>query len=141
MKKRILSLLIVLVLLVSLMPVGALAGLGDTTIKTQPKDVSVDVGDTATFTIEAENANSSDLKYIWFDISKVNTDNITSFGSFIDEAKKVMLSDKPTLELKVTSDMDGMTIRCAVYYESGRLIKLFHDLTLSDEATINIKPE
>lgn len=141
MKKRILSLLLVLVLLVSLMPVGALAGLGDTTIKTQPKDVSVDVGDTATFTIEAENANSKDLKYIWFDISKVNTDNITSFGSFIDEAKKVMLGDKPTLELKVTADMDGMTIRCAVYYESGHLIKLFHDLTLSDEATINIKPE
>lgn len=138
MKKRVLSLFLVLVLLVSLVPTGAFAGLGDTIIKTQPKDVSVDVGDTATFTIEAENANSSDLKYLWFDISKVNTDNINDFVSFIREAEKVQLGKDATLNLKVTADMDGMTVRCAVYY-----VKVLapRDLTLSTEATINVRPE
>lgn len=136
MKKRILSLLLVLVLIVSLVPTGAFAA-GDTTIKTQPKDVNVDVGDTATFTIEAENPNSDKLIYLWFDISKVNTDNINDFGSFISEAEKAKLGDKATLSLTVTEDMDGMTVRCAVYYTKPLIPR---DLKLSDEATIKIRP-
>ena len=86
MKKRLISILMVVVLLTSLVPMGAFAAFGDTVILTQPKDVSVDVGDTAIFTIEASNPNSTDLKYLWFDAEQVNTDNINDFPSFLKEA-------------------------------------------------------
>ena len=137
MKKRVISILMVVVLLTSLVPMGAFAAFGDTTIITQPKDVSADVGDTVSFTIKAENPNSTNLKYLWFDAKQVNTDNINDFDSFLKEAEKAKLGDKQTLELNVTQDMDGMTVRCAVYY-----IKLFvpRDPNLSETAKISIRP-
>lgn len=138
MKKRVISFLMVIVLLASLMPFGAFAGFGDTEITRQPRDVSADVGDAATFTIEAKNPNSNNLKYLWFDAADVNTDNINDFTSFIKEAEKVKLGSKKTLTLEnITEEMDGKNVRCAVYYT-----KLFipHDLTLSDTATLHVRP-
>ena len=49
------------------------------------------------------------------------------------------LGDKKTLVLNnVTEDMDGMTIRCAVYYT--KLLLIVHDLSLSNTATLRIRP-
>ena len=62
MNKRLISFLMVVLLLASLVPMGAFAAFGDTAIVTQPKDVSADVGDTVSFTIKAENPNSTNLK-------------------------------------------------------------------------------
>lgn len=138
MNKRLISFLMVVLLLASLVPMGAFAAVGDTIIKTQPKDVSADVGDTVSFTIEAENPNSTNLKYLWFDAKQVNTDNINSFTSFIAEAEKAKLGDKETLTLKnITEDMDGMTVRCAVYYTDPIIPR---GLSLSDTATLSIRP-
>ena len=142
MKKRVISLMMVIVLLMSLVPMGAFAAFGDTAIITQPKDVIADIGDTVSFTIEAENKNSTNLKYIWFDIEKVNTDNINSFKSFIDEAEKAALGKDKTLVLKnVTEDMDGMTVRCAVYYTKNLMLSSIPlDLSLSETATLSVRP-
>lgn len=138
MKKRVISFLMVVLLLASLVPMGAFAAIGDTAIVTQPKDVSADVGDTVSFTIKAENPNSTNLKYLWFDAKQVNTDNINSFASFIAEAEKAKLGDKETLTLKnITEDMDGMAVRCAVYYTDPIIPR---DLSLSDTATLSIRP-
>lgn len=138
MNKRLISFLMVVLLLASLVPMGAFAAVGDTIIKTQPKDVSADVGDTVSFTIKAENPNSTNLKYLWFDAKQVNTDNINSFTSFIAEAEKAKLGDKETLTLKnITEDMDGMTVRCAVYYTDPIIPR---GLSLSDTATLSIRP-
>ena len=138
MKKRLISILMVVVLLTSLVPMGAFAAIGDTVILTQPKDVSADVGDTVSFTIKAENPNSTNLKYLWFDAKQVNTDNINSFTSFLAEAEKAKLGDKETLTLKnITEDMDGMTVRCAVYYTDPIIPR---GLSLSDTAKISIRP-
>ena len=138
MKKRVISLTMVIVLLMSLVPMGAFAAIGDTVIITQPKDVSADVGNTVSFTIKAENPNSTKLKYLWFDAKQVNTDNINSFASFIAEAEKAKLGDKETLTLKnITEDMDGMTVRCAVYYTDPIIPR---GLSLSDTATLSIRP-
>ena len=63
MKKRIISLLLVALMLVSIAPFGAMAA-GNTIITEQPSDVSVNVGETATFSIAATNPNSTDLKYL-----------------------------------------------------------------------------
>ena len=52
MKKRIISLLMVALMLVSLVPMGALAA-GNTTITKQPSDKSAPVGETVTFEIAA----------------------------------------------------------------------------------------
>lgn len=135
MKKRVISILMVVVLLTSLVPMGAFAAIGDTVIITQPKDVSADVGDTVSFTIEAESPNGTDMKYLWFDAKQVNTDNINSYTSFLSEVAKAKLGDKQTLTLKVTEDMDGMTVRCAVYTQ---LIPL--DASFSETAKISIRP-
>ena len=138
MKKRVISFLMVVLLLASLIPMGAFAAIGDTVIITQPKDVSADVGDTVSFTIKAENPNSTNLKYLWFDAKQVNTDNINSFTSFLAEAEKAKLGDKETLTLKnITEDMDGMTVRCAVYYTDPIIPR---GLSLSDTAKISIRP-
>ena len=135
MKKRLISILMVVVLLTSLVPMGAFAAIGDTVIITQPKDVSADVGDTVSFTIEAESPNGTDMKYLWFDAKQVNTDNINSYTSFLSEVAKAKLGDKQTLTLKVTEDMDGMTVRCAVYTQ---LINF--DGSFSETAKISIRP-
>ena len=135
MKKRLISILMVVVLLTSLVPMGAFAAIGDTVILTQPKDVSADVGDTVSFTIEAESPNGTDMKYLWFDAKQVNTDNINSYASLLSEAEKAKLGDKQTLTLKVTEDMDGMTVRCAVYTQ---LIPF--DGSFSETAKISIRP-
>ena len=138
MKKRLVSILMVVMLLASLVPMGAFAAVGDTVIITQPKDVTADVGDTVSFTIKAENPNSTNLKYLWFDAKQVNTDNINSFTSFLAEAEKAKLGDKETLTLKnITEDMDGMTVRCAVYYTDPIIPR---GLSLSDTAKISIRP-
>ena len=76
MKKRILSLVLTLVLILSLVPAPAIAvydtaAVGDCTITSQPKDVTVNPGQTATFTVAATNPDSTNLKYLWFDADKV----------------------------------------------------------------------
>ncbi|MBP3485039.1 MAG: S-layer homology domain-containing protein [Oscillospiraceae bacterium] len=143
MKKRVISFLMVVVLLTSLVPMGAFAAYGDISIVSQPKDVSVDLGGTATFTIETSSPYGADLKYCWVDIDQINTDNIISFSSFIKEAEKVALGTEKTLVMKnVTEDMDGMTIRCAAYYtEPGILdIPKVRCFILSNTATLNVRP-
>ena len=88
MKKRIISLLLVALMLVSIAPFGAMA-LGNTIITEQPSDVSVNVGETATFSIAATNPNSTDLKYLWFDADEINTNNISlkDLSDTIDKIK------------------------------------------------------
>ena len=126
MKKRIISLLLVALMLVSIAPFGAMAA-GNTVITEQPSDVSVNVGETATFSIAATNPNSTDLKYLWFDADEINTNNISlkDLRDTIDKIKndkieKAKLGEKQVLTL--TDVRQSMSIRCAVYYESEKTI-------------------
>lgn len=121
MKKRIISLLLVALMLVSIAPFGAMAA-GNTVITEQPSDVSVNAGETATFSIAATNPNSTDLKYLWFDADEVNTNNISlkDLRDTIDKIKKAKLGEEQVLTL--TDVRQSMSIRCAVYYESVKTI-------------------
>ncbi len=121
MKKRIISLLLVALMLVSIAPFGAMA-LGNTIITEQPSDVSVNVGETATFSIAATNPNSTDLKYLWFDADEINTNNISlkDLRDTIDKIKEAKLGEGQTLT--VPNVQKDMSIRCAVYYESEKTI-------------------
>lgn len=119
MKKRIISLLLVALMLVSIAPFGAMAA-GNTVITEQPSDVSVNVGETATFSIAATNPNSTDLKYLWFDADEINTNNI-SLKDLIDTIDKAKLGEEQVLTL--TDVQQSMSIRCAVYYEIEKTIR------------------
>ena len=121
MKKRIISLLLVALMLVSIAPFGAMAA-GNTVITEQPSDVSVNVGETATFSIAATNPNSTDLKYLWFDADEINTNNISlkDLRDTIDKIEKAKLGEEQVLTL--TDVQQSMSIRCAVYYESEKTI-------------------
>ena len=128
MKKRIISLLMVALMLVSLVPMGAFAvdigdiiGGGDSTDKVtitfteQPKDVTVAVGKTATFTASAEasSALTKEIKYIWVDAS-----DIGSSDNNIDIAKllKVVKGKGATYTISaVSADDNGMQLKCVAY--------------------------
>ncbi len=133
MKKRIISLLMVALMLVSLVPMGALAA-GNTTITKQPSDKSAAVGETVTFEIAATNPNSTNLEYLWFDADKVNADDIdlSNIKNTIDEIKAAKLGEGQTLTRTAEQDMK---IRCAVYYTK---VLIPRDLALSNTVTLTV---
>lgn len=138
MKKRIISLLMVALMLVSLVPMGALAA-GNTTITKQPSDKSAAVGETVTFEIAATNPNSTDLEYLWFDADEVNSDKI-SIADIKDVLEKAKLGEGQTLTLTAEQNMK---IRCAVYYNEAKTIlgitvNVPKDLALSNTVTLTV---
>ena len=141
MKKRIISLLMVALMLVSLVPMSALAA-GNTTITKQPSDKSAAVGETVTFEIAATNPNSTKLEYLWFDADKVNADDIdlSNIKNTIDEIKAAKLGEGQTLTRVAEQDMK---IRCAVYYNEAKTIlgitvNVPKDLALSNTVTLTV---
>lgn len=134
MKKRIISLVLTVMMLISLVPSSVFA-IGGTSITRQPADVSVRVGGTAVFTIAASNPDSKDLKYIWFDADEVDLDSV-DFSNLRDTIKKIesaKLGEGMTLTL--TDVQREMSIRCAVYYQK---VLVPRDLALSDTAVLSI---
>lgn len=147
MKKRVLSLALTVLMLFSLVPFQAFAvehthALGGCTITTQPKDVTVDIGETAVFTISATNSKSTNLKYIWFDADEVNVDDldIKDLSATIDKIKAAKLGEGKTLRItNVTAEQDGLRVRCAVYWEKTVLsVTVPKDLTFSNTATLSV---
>ena len=137
MKKRVISLMMVIVLLMSLVPMGAFAAIGDTVILTQPKDVTADIGDTVSFTIEASNPDSTALEYYWFDTSKIDPSSVDK-DNVRSQLKEAKIGEGKTLVLKsVTEDMDGMTVCCAVFYVKYLIARGF---VLSETATLSVRP-
>ena len=148
MKKRIISLLMVALMLVSLVPMGALAA-GNTTITKQPSDKSAAVGETVTFEIAATNPNSTKLEYLWFDADEAQKENIdlSDLSSDIKnkliisklKAEGVKLGEGQTLELVAERDMN---IRCVVYYiitiGEKVTVEFPKDLALSNTVTLTV---
>lgn len=148
MKKRIISLLMVALMLVSLVPMSALAA-GNTTITKQPSDKSAAVGETVTFEIAATNPNSTNLEYLWFDADKAQKENIdlSDLSSDIKnkliisklKAEGVKLGEGQTLELVAERDMN---IRCVVYYiitiGEKVTVEFSKDLALSNTVTLTV---
>ena len=141
MKKRIISLLMVALMLVSLVPMSVMAA-NNTTITKQPSNVSAAIGETVTFEIAATNTNSTNLEYLWFDADKVNADDIdlSNIKNTIDEIKAAKLGEGQTLTLVAEQDMK---IRCAVYYNEtktilGITVNVPKDLALSNTVTLTV---
>ncbi len=139
MKKRILSLALVLVMVFSLMP-SAFA-LGGTTITAQPSSLTVRVGETATFSIAATNSEAKKpLQYVWYNPDKVNVDintiskllSGTTFEGYLGEGQYLVLNNV----------QETINIRCAVYWvDKGSIISSVSvpkDLALSNTATLTV---
>ena len=146
MKKRIISLLMVALMLVSLVPMGAFAvdigdiiGGGDRvtiTFTEQPKDVTVAVGQTATFTASAEasSALTKEIKYLWVDASKIgSSDNNIDIPKLL----KAMKGQGATYTISaVSADDNGMQLKCVVYYFS--LKELSYSYAVSNTVTLTV---
>lgn len=141
MKKRIISLLLVALMLVSIAPFGAMAagipgldiggiiggGSGsDSTVTItftkQPKNVTVAVGENATFTVSAVTSNplSKEIKYLWIDATEIGSGEKLSVATIIKIAR--MLKSDGTLPNSntytidnVTSEHNGKSFKCIAY--------------------------
>ena len=141
MKKRLLSLALALVMVFSLLPINAFA-LGNTSIIGQPTSVTVQMGETAEFTITAINTKAeTPLQYIWYDNSKVDdekllyTRSIDEFLALFDGAKLGTGS-----KLTITNAQETISIRCVVYWEGTFLSKaVAKDVEKSNLVTLTVK--
>ena len=136
MKKRLLSLALVLIMVFSLMPVNAFAA-NDTTITKQPESTTVQAGENAVFTISAINLKAgSSLKYLWYDASKVTT--IKEYGTlstFLAQFDGAKLGEGTTLT--IFNAQENMSICCVVYYEGNLFVR---DVAQSNTVTLTVKP-
>ena len=141
MKKRIISLLLVALMLVSIAPFGAMAAFdiggidipgigGDTgsgsdskvtiTFTKQPEDVTVAVGETATFTVETkvDATVSKQVKYIWVDVTE-NPDITISFDSLSEILRLIadggVKGSSNPLTFTATADDNGAKYKCVAY--------------------------
>lgn len=155
MKKRIISLLMVALMLVSLVPMSAFAvdigdiiGGGDSTDKVtitfteQPEDVTVAVGETATFTASAESSTllSKDIKYLWIDATEIGNDGKLSLKDIAKIMTLLPLPEGETYTIdNVTAAHNGKKFKCIAY--CGELsLSGSKDLAykISDAATLTV---
>lgn len=155
MKKRIISLLMVALMLVSLVPMSAFAvdigdiiGGGDSTDKVtitfteQPEDVTVAVGETATFTASAESSTllSKDIKYLWIDATEIGNDGKLSLKDIAKIMTLLPLPEGETYTINnVTAADNGKKFKCIAY--CGELsLSGSKDLAykISDAATLTV---
>jgi len=136
MKKRVLSFVLVLVLVMTFFPFSAFAS--DTlTITKQPADAHVSAGETARFEIEVSFTGSSTPNYVWVDADKVDTDSITGITTFLTAVGDAKLGSGRVLELSgVTQDKDGMDFACVVYAKTSSF-PLF-TFVVSDTVTLHV---
>ena len=128
MKRRIISLLMAALMLVSLAPFGAVAAFGDTdgassiTVSVEPVNPSVAVGGSVTFIAKAEKSNmlSKEIKYLWIDATEIQSSEKLSFteivkiASMLLEGKALSESNEYSIS-SVTAEDNDKSFRCIAY--------------------------
>ncbi len=145
MKKRIISLLMVVLLFVSLVPTGALAesrALSGVTVTftSQPTDVTVRVGDTAIFTAtaEADATLSKDMKYLWLDSTDVDPNADLSFMDIVDLIAKSVGKEKTLVLESVTAADNGNKYKCIAYCSALAGLNKGFGYAVSNEVTLTV---
>ena len=147
MKKRIISLLLVALLLVSIAPFGAMAaGIGDLLNKvniqftTQPESKTVDAGEKVEFTAEAEvvDAVGTIKGYLWIDSSSVDENTELSYLQLIALLKRAK-SNEQTYVIEKASE--SMQLKCIAYggsiFDGAGFGKSF-GYAVSNEVTLTV---
>ncbi len=159
MKRRIISLLMAALMLVSLVPFGAVAavdlsGVGDiigggsgstskitVSITKQPESVTVAAGETATFTIETQvdAVYSRNVKYVWLNATDINSGSDLSLSDILGLVKNAVGTDQTLTIENVTADHNGNQYKCIAYCGglSGGLDKGL-GYAISDAATLTV---
>lgn len=147
MKKRIISLLMVALMLVSLVPMGAIAaGIGDLLNKvniqftTQPESKTVDAGEKVEFTAEAEvvDAVGTIKGYLWIDSSSIDEDAEISYLQLVALLKRAK-SNEQTYVIEKASE--SMQLKCIAYggsiFDGAGFGKSF-GYAVSNEVTLTV---
>ena len=147
MKKRIISLLLVALMLVSIAPFGAMAaGIGDLLNKvniqftTQPESKTVDAGEKVEFTAEAEvvDAVGTIKGYLWIDSSSIDEDAEISYLQLVALLKRAK-SNEQTYVIEKASE--SMQLKCIAYsgsiFDGAGFGKSF-GYAVSNEVTLTV---
>lgn len=147
MKKRIISLLMVALMLVSLVPMGVMAaGIGDLLNKvniqftTQPESKTVDAGEKVEFTAEAEvvDAVGTIKGYLWIDSSSIDEDAEISYLQLVALLKRAK-SNEQTYVIEKASE--SMQLKCIAYggsiFDGAGFGKSF-GYAVSNEVTLTV---
>lgn len=128
MKKRIISMLMVLLLVATLVPANVFALGIDTyagnsvSFTQQPENAAVKVGENATFTAEAKidgTLISKDLKYLWVDNSELETNSKLELKDITNLLEKALSRESTCVLKNVTMEDSGREIKCIAYYFKG----------------------
>ena len=135
MKKRLLSLMLVVLMVITLVPVDVFA-LGSITITEQPKSITVKAGADAVFSIEAKaDSTLTTLNYIWVDTGEVNIDGIITLSALA--TLKNLGTEKKLILKNVTLEDDGKQICCIVYYFGSITSSA---IKKSEKVTLHVEP-
>ena len=124
MKRRVLSMALVLVMIFSLLPISAFAAGSGLSASISPEEDTVTAGGSVQFTAKVENAGVNTVKYFWFFVNP--GEGVTVPAN--NESKTLTLSN-------VSSDSDGASVYCVAYTSkviSATLIKLALDRAGTD---------
>ena len=134
MKKRVLSLVLVAVMLLTLVPFSAFAESG-ISIREQPVDAYVDEGHNAEFSITA--TGSDRIRYAWIDKDQLGDGDIDAIkiAEKITVLEKIKLGSASKLVLTPDKYEDGMDLVCVVYV----IFPL--DVAISNQVTIHVNKE
>ena len=92
MKKRVISLILAVLMVVTLLPVSAFALRSSITITSQPSSITVRPGDSATFSISAVNSGDY-MYYVWYDADKMPVSKLQSIASKYEHNSAVGITD------------------------------------------------
>ncbi len=138
MKKRVISFVLVVLMLASLMPFSAFA-LGDIAVSKQATSQTVYAGETAVFQFEAKRTGTltgGDVNYLWYDADEIDLSGLEFLLKISTVLNRALGTDQTLVLKNVTSDMDGMNIRCAAYYIDGFSKR---GIVISDTVTLHVK--
>lgn len=132
MKKRIISLALTVLMLISLVPTAGLAdargildGKVSVTFTVQPVDETVRAGENAVFTVEAriDSSYSKELKYLWLDSTDVDPNADLSLKDIIALIAKSVGKEKTLVLENVSTADSGKRYKCIAYCGglSGRI--------------------
>lgn len=148
MKKRIISLALTVLMLISLVPTAGLAdargildGKVSVTFTVQPVDETVRAGENAVFTVEAriDSSYSKELKYLWLDSTDVDPNADLSLKDIIALIAKSVGKEKTLVLENVSTADSGKRYKCIAYCGGLSGQDKGFGYAVSEEATLTVE--
>ncbi len=159
MKKRIISLLLVALMLVSIAPFGAMAAFDWSgkfnqvaiTFETQPESVEVNAGEDAEFSakakidldlnIDVEIPTGTVISYLWVDTTELGSDSDLSASKILSLVKKAKSTSETCTIKNATAEDNGMQLKCIAYILQLTSWKVSNTATLTVTGGVTPSPD